>query len=228
MSEPDGGVTIVEPEVQPDETQKSSVSPDLAQPSTSIVPAVVRNSLAEGTRTLARDIKSGRFAKKRNKLDQELKTSEKLEREIQAVLDSPVIVEGKALLDSKTNKPISLHVAVEQNLLEICRTSRDPKMLSGAAKLLDILFNRAHGRVKESPANRDALATSGISTVVIKIPSSVPEGPAERPAKPKLPSWAELSTINAEVVSTNEAPKRPSRRPEIITPEIVADPVPTK
>jgi hypothetical protein len=95
---------------------------------------------------------------------------------------------GKPLLDSKGQK-ISLHVAVEQNLLELCRTSKDPKILSGAAKLLDILFTRAHGRAKDSPVNRDALVQSEITTVFVAFPAGVPKAEEKSVIKPVAPSW---------------------------------------
>ena len=184
-------------------TSETAQVTEANEPKSAIVPATVKNALSFGEHTVMRDTKTGKFARKRSKLDQELKSSEKLEREIQQVLDSPVMIEGKPLLDPKTNKPISMHTAVEMNLLEICRTSQDPKMLSGASKLLDILFTRAHGRAKESPANRDALVTHGITTVILTIPPEIRLGEMKASEKPKQPSWA-----SAEVVSTNKPQKK--------------------
>jgi len=171
------------------ETVDEVKNQETTQEQNSIIPAVVRNSTSSGKRTIMRDTASGRFAKTRSKLDNQLKGSEKLEREIQNILDSPALdAEGKPLVDPKTKKAIPLHQAVERNLLQLCATSSDPKILSGASKLLDVLYTRAHGRAKDSPTNRDALSRSAVQVVVITNPD-LPVAEEETKEPLSAPSW---------------------------------------
>jgi hypothetical protein len=190
------GVNFVQTQEQPEQTpeQESNVK---------IVP--VRNSLASGTRMVARG-ENGRFARSRARLDKELRVTEKVEDDLRALLTKPATdAEGKPKVDAK-GKTIPLHIAVAEHLLNMALTLKDEKAIGAAGKTLESIMTRGLGKPSDSAVTREALKTQGISVIVIPVPDNLmhPEPVQEKPREVlKPPSWAK-----AEVVSTN--PKKNS------------------
>jgi len=69
-----------------------------------------------------------------------------------------------------------------------------------------------------------------VKTVFVTIPEGIPEAEPEELNKPRpfLPSFAEPTTLDAEIVQQKPAPKAPRGKQKAITPELVVDPVSVK
>ena len=166
----------------------------------SIVPAVVRNSTSSGTRVLARDTSSGRFARSRKKLDEDLKTTERIERDLRTLVTRPATdAEGKPIVD-KDGKPVPTHIAVAEHLLKMMLELKDEKAIGAAGKTLESILTRAIGKPSDSAVTRDALQHSGVRVAVLQVPEGLPESKEEKRKPLPAPAFAK-----AEVVSENPA-----------------------
>jgi hypothetical protein len=168
------------------------------KPEVKLVP--VRNSLSSGTRIVARG-GNGRFAKARRKLDNDLKTTERVERDIRALLIGPAKDEEGNVIKDANGKPVPLHIKVAEHLLSVALKLDDPKALGGAAKMLESIMARGLGKVSDSAVTRDALQNSRVRVVILTPPAGLPVVHEDKPKELlKSPSWAK-----AEVVKENEA-----------------------
>lgn len=170
---------------------------------------MVRKSIGSGQREIVRAT-SGRFARSRKKLDRDLQVTEKIENELKALVTRPATdSEGKPIVD-KNGKPVPLHIAVAEKLLNMMLELKDEKAIGAAGKTLESILTRAIGKPSDSAVTRDALQHSGIRVVVIPAIPGLPheeEKPMEALKPP--PEW-----LNAETVSVNEPTNR-----DVIDPE---------
>lgn len=165
----------------------------------------VRNSLSSGTRLVARG-ENGRFARSKKRLEKELRTVEKVEDDLKALVTRPATdAEGKPILD-KGGKPVPLHVAVAEKLLNMMLNLSEEKAIGAAGKTLESILTRALGKPSDSPVTRDALTNRGITVVLVPTPEGLPVVKEEATQKaPLVPSWIRTNpATNKDVPEQDE------------------------
>lgn len=167
---------------------------------------VVKNSLSEGVHTAIRGA-DGKFKKSRNKIEAEVRETEKIQRDLKALLARPAKNEkGEAIL-GHDGKPIAVHLAAAQRLLEMVANLKDERAIGSAAKALESIMTRAFGPPPDNAQTRESLLYGGIRVVVLTQPDvhvvTPEEEKAEEERKKQLaqgPSW-----VRGELVEQNHA-----------------------